>query len=90
MPADAVKPEIMASRIDAILAHDRAEDLGGSARRPVLCARDDLMPPYFAEDIARRIPGAELVLLDGGGHACSKTRADEFNRHVLGFIAQHA
>lgn len=86
------KPEIMASRIDAILAHDRAEDLG-RVRTPtlVLCARDDLMtPPYFSEDIARRIPGANLVLLDGGGHACSKTRPDEFNRHVLGFIAQHA
>lgn len=86
------KPEIMASRIDAILAHDRAEDLA-KIRTPtlVLCARDDLMTPsYFSEDIARRIPGAELVLLDGGGHACSKTRVDEFNRHVLGFIAQHS
>ncbi len=86
------KPEVMASRIDAILAHDRAEELP-TIRAPtlVLCARDDLMTPaYFSEDIARRIPGSHLVVLDGGGHACAKTRPEEFNRHVLGFIAQHA
>ena len=86
------KPEVMASRIDAILAHDRAGELA-SIRTPtlVLCARDDLMTPaYFSEDIARRIPNSQLVLLDGGGHACSKTKPEEFNRHVLGFVAQHA
>jgi aminoacrylate hydrolase len=84
-------PAIMASRIDAILAHDRAEDLA-RIRTPtlVLCARDDLMTPaYFSADIAARIPGAEYIRLDGGGHACSKTRPEEFNRHVLGFIARH-
>jgi aminoacrylate hydrolase len=84
-------PAIMASRIEAILAHDRAEELA-RIRAPtlVLCARDDLMTPaYFSEDIAARIPKAELVLLDGGGHACSKTQAEEFNRRVLGFIARH-
>ncbi|MCC7015668.1 MAG: alpha/beta fold hydrolase [Rhodospirillales bacterium] len=84
-------PSIMASRIDAILAHDRAEELSG-IRTPtlVLCARDDLMTPaYFSEDIAARIPKAEFVRLDGGGHACSKTRDQEFNRHVLDFIARH-
>lgn len=86
------KPAVMASRIDAILAHDRAADLD-KIRTPtlVLCAHDDLMTPvYFSEDIAVRIPGAEFVRLDGGGHACSKTRPEEFNRHVLGFIARHA
>ena len=85
------KPEIMTSRIDAILAHDRADELARiGAPTLVLCARDDLMTPaYFSQDIAARIPKAELVLLDGGGHACSKTEAGEFNRHVLGFIARH-
>ena len=85
-------PSIMASRIDAILAHDRAEELS-RIRTPtlVLCACDDLMTPaYFSEDIAARIPKAEFVRLDGGGHACSKTRPEEFNRHVLDFIARHA
>ncbi len=86
------KPAVMASRIDAILAHDRAEELS-RIRTPtlVLCARDDLMTPlYFSEDIAARIPKAEFARLDGGGHACSKTRPEEFNRHVLDFIARHA
>ena len=84
-------PAIMASRIDAILAHDRADDLARiGAPTLVLCARDDLMTPaYFSQDIAERIPEAEFVLLDEGGHACSKTRAQEFNRHVLDFIARH-
>lgn len=84
-------PSIMASRIDAILAHDRADDLARiGAPTLVLCARDDLMTPaYFSQDIAARIPKAEFVLLDGGGHACSKTQVEEFNRHVLDFIVRH-
>lgn len=84
-------PSIMASRIEAILAHDRAGELA-RIRTPtlVLCARDDAMTPaYFSQDIAALIPMAEFVLLDGGGHACSKTQVQEFNRHVLEFIARH-
>ena len=83
--------EIASDRIDAILAFDRTSRLG-SIQTPtlVVCARDDgLTPAYFSEELARSIPGARLVLLETGGHACSRTMASEFDRHVLSFLDAH-
>jgi aminoacrylate hydrolase len=83
--------EIARDRIDAILAFDRTSQLG-SIRIPtlVICARDDgLTPAYFSEELAQAIPGAQLVLLETGGHACSRTMTAEFDRHVLSFLDAH-
>jgi aminoacrylate hydrolase len=80
--------EIVASRIDAIVAFDRTADLP-RIKTPVLviCARDDILtPPYFSEELARRIPGARLKVLEKGGHCASETALDEFNRAVLDFL----
>ena len=84
--------EIADARIDAVLAFDRTEQLG-DIRTPtlVLCARDDfLTPPYYSEELARLIPGAELVILQKGGHACSQTTPAQFNEVVLPFLLQQA
>jgi aminoacrylate hydrolase len=83
--------EIVASRIDAIVAFDRTADLA-RIRTPtlVICAKDDfLTPPYFSEELARLIPGAKLQFLDKGGHCASETAPEEFNAAVLRFLAQH-
>ena len=80
--------EIADARIDAVLAFDRTKQLG-EIRTPtlVLCARDDILtPPYYSEELARRIPNAELVMLEKGGHACSQTTPAEFNEAVLPFL----
>lgn len=80
---------VQISRMNAILSFDRLADYG-RIRVPtlVLCARDDILTPaYFSEELAREIPGARLLLLDTGGHACSITVADEFNQIVRAFIA---
>ena len=69
--------EIAASRIDAILAFDRTEQLG-KIKTPTLVvgAEDDLVTPaYFSEELARRIPGAEVKLFPNGGHAFTQVRA---------------
>ena len=82
--------EIADARIDAVLAFDRTEKLG-EIRTPmlVLCARDDfLTPPYYSEELARLIPGSELVILQKGGHACSQTTPAQFNEVVLPFLLQ--
>lgn len=79
----------IAARLDAIVAFD-ARPLYAHVRCPtlVLGARDDLvMPTWFAEDAARAIPGARLVILDGGGHMFPETRTDEFLAGVLPFLA---
>jgi aminoacrylate hydrolase len=85
-------PEIVASRIDAVVSFDRTADLPGiTTPTLVICAKDDfLTPPYFSRELARLIPGAELRLLESGGHCVSETRTREFDAAVLGFIANHS
>jgi len=83
--------EIAASRIDAILAFDRTEQLG-KIKRPTLVvgAEDDIITPaYFSEELARLIPGAEVKIFPRGGHALTQVRAREFNQAVLPFLASH-
>src|SRR5580693_3605433 len=83
--------EIAASRIDAILAFDRTEQLG-RIKTPTLVvgAEDDLVTPaYFSEELARLIPGAEIKIFPRGGHAFTQVRAREFNQAVLPFLASH-
>jgi aminoacrylate hydrolase len=80
--------EVVASRIDAMLAFDRTEDLG-RIKLPTLVigAEDDvLIPAYYAEELARVIPGAEIKIFPRGGHFLNQVRAREFNNAVLPFL----
>jgi aminoacrylate hydrolase len=86
------QPETAARRIDAIMDFDRTAELP-SIKTPTLvtCAKDDfLTPPYFARELARLIPGAELRLLEKGGHCASETNVAEFNDAVLSFIERYS
>ena len=79
------------SRIDAILAFDRTADLG-RIRTPalIMAALDDLVTPaYFAEDLARRIPGAEAKFFPNGGHYFTQVNPREFIQALLPFLAAH-
>ncbi|WP_144637243.1 alpha/beta fold hydrolase [Bordetella genomosp. 13] len=83
-------PDLMASRIDAILDFDISSELG-NVRAPTLvcCAEDDMLTPaYFSREIAQAISGADLVLWRSGGHAYSRSNPDAFNRLVLDFLDQ--
>lgn len=90
--ADAIvnfpKPEIMLSRIDAILRFDRRTDLSAiKAETLAICARDDITtPPYFTEELGRLIPGAHAVILPSGGHFFPQLFADDFVRTVGDFL----
>ena len=80
--------DIINSRIDALLSFDWSARLG-EIKHDVLIigARNDhLTPAYFSEELAKRITGAKLVIMEDGGHAASQTLPDEFNRHVLAFL----
>ena len=82
--------EVVASRIDGIVAFDRSTELG-RIKTPtlVLCAKDDaITPAYFSEDLAKKIPGAKLQVLADGGHCASEAVPDAFNKAVLDFLAQ--
>ena len=81
--------EIVASRIDAIVAFDRTAELG-RIRTPtlVLVAKDDILtPPYFSHELAKVIPGAKLKILERGGHCSSESALEDFNRALLEFLA---
>ena len=63
--------EIAASRIDAILAFDRTEQLG-RIKTPTLVvgAEDDIITPaYFSEELARLIPGRRSRSFRAAGSA---------------------
>jgi pimeloyl-ACP methyl ester carboxylesterase len=36
-----------------------------------------------------KIPGCELITMEGAGHACNMERPWEWDRHALGFLAKH-
>ncbi len=77
-------------RIDALLAFDRREGLARIVAPTLIIAGDNdyITPSYHAEAISRAIPGSHLLILHGGGHSLSKTRAAEFNHAVLNFLEE--
>ena len=84
-------PEIVTSRIDAILAFDRVAELG-KIKTPALImgAQDDVITPlYFSEELARLIPGAEVKIFSQGGHCFPQVSPRIFNNAVLPFLKAH-
>lgn len=83
--------EVIASRIDAICAFDRLDDIRRiQAKTLVICAKDDIITPlYFSEALADRIPGATLKILERGGHCASEAAREEFERAVLAFLGEN-
>ncbi len=90
--AAASTPEIMLSRIEAIVAFDRRDDLLRiAAPTLVVGAQDDMVAPaYYSEALAELIPGAELAILPDGGHFFPVVAAEEFQRVVLEFLGAGA
>lgn len=63
-------PHALYHQSRAVMAGDTAGRVE-AVRCPtlVLVSRQDILtPPRFSEDLARRIPGSRLVVLEGGGH----------------------
>jgi aminoacrylate hydrolase len=83
-------PEIVLSRIAAIVAHDRRADLQKvTARTLAVCARDDTVTPlYFTEELVRLIPGARAYVLPDGGHAYPNVHGAEFRRVMASFLLE--
>jgi aminoacrylate hydrolase len=88
--ASASSPEIMISRIEALLRFD-GRALAPRIRCPtlVIAALDDrITPAYFSRALAQAIPGARLVLLDGGGHFLPIVEAERYTELVLHFLSE--
>ena len=79
-------------RIGALLHFDATPDLA-NMRLPVFVvgSRDDvLVPATKSEELAARIPGAELHMADWGGHGINVTVPESFNALLLDFLGRHA
>ncbi|MHA1151582.1 MAG: alpha/beta fold hydrolase [Alphaproteobacteria bacterium] len=88
MVANFPAPEVMLSRIAALLRFDRRADLGRIvAPTLIVGARDDMVTPiYFSEELASLIPGAETAILEAGGHFFPISAAEAFRRVLLEFL----
>jgi aminoacrylate hydrolase len=83
-------PEVIAARIDMILQHDLYDRLPGidTPTLVLVGSADVCTPPYFSRELARAIPGAESVVMDGG-HLIYKEAVGEFHRVVSEFLVRH-
>ncbi|WP_044870868.1 alpha/beta hydrolase [Pseudomonas sp. LFM046] len=74
-----VDVDMVLARIDMLLSYNRLDELHRiSAKTLVVGAEDDYVIPYHhSRELARRIPGAQLVELSGG-HFSPVTRTDDF------------
>lgn len=80
--------EVELSRLAAVMSHDLRSRVHEIAK-PTLCigAKDDqITPPGFTEELGRRIDGADVHLLDRGGHFCPIAATEAYNAKVLGFL----
>lgn len=86
--AAAAPVEVLVSRIDAILRHDRRLRLL-EIRLPtlVIVAQDDMITPrFYSEELAARIPGAKLIVLETGGHFAPAIHSEPYNAAVGQFL----
>jgi 3-oxoadipate enol-lactonase len=50
---------------------------------------DRLTPPAMSRQMAERIPGARLTLVEGAGHLSNIEQPEKFNHAVLAFLIEH-
>ncbi len=76
---------------EAILMHDTYERLPeiGVPALVIGGGGDGLMPVDNSRTLASRIPGAELVTLQGKGHLISVEAPEAVNRVILDFLKRH-
>jgi aminoacrylate hydrolase len=80
--------DVLVSRIDAIVRFDRRARLG-EIRTPtlVIVAADDMITPrFFSDELAERIAGAKLVVLEAGGHYAPVCLPAPYNAEVGAFL----
>nr|B0SW62.1 RecName: Full=Putative carbamate hydrolase RutD; AltName: Full=Aminohydrolase [Caulobacter sp. K31] len=85
-------PDVMRTRIQALLEFDIDEDLE-TIRCPVLVsasADDMLVPLSCSRRLAERLPNATLDIAPWGGHGFTVTAPEAFNAAVLNFLSGEA
>ncbi len=88
----AIDPAMFFRMLRAAGEHS-AESLLPSVRAPTLVVaaeRDTFTPVRYAEQMARQIPDAELLLVKGASHAAPIEQPELINRRVVDFLERRA
>ncbi len=81
----------IARRVDGIASFDVFDALPRLAVPTLVLtgSHDRLVPPENSRCLAARIPGAQLRVIEGGGHMFFVEQPEAANRTLLEFFAQH-
>jgi 3-oxoadipate enol-lactonase len=86
-PADGIRAQRR-----AVLGYEGSQPRLGSVRSPTLVIHgsdDRLVPLAYGQELARLIPGADLVVLPGAGHMYITDSTEAADSAVLSFLAAH-
>jgi 3-oxoadipate enol-lactonase len=77
--------------IEATTMYDKSAALSRIAVPTLLVygSDDRLTPPAIGSDMASRIPGAKMVVVEDAGHLPNIEKPDEFNAILRAFLAEH-
>ena len=81
--------EILAARLDMMLAHDRTDEIKAIDRPSLVVGTvdDATIPYYFAEDLHAAIPGSQMMMFDDGGHYSYRRHPEKWNAAISEFLA---
>lgn len=81
-------PEILQRQMRAVAGHDTYHRLGRIEAPTLVLAgeADALIPPANSRILAERIPGAELLVVPGGGHQVLVEQPRECNQAIITFL----
>ena len=80
--------KILGRQWAAITQHDACDRLPNISA-PTLAitgSEDELIPPENATVMVERIPVAQMISIDGGGHLFLIEQPEAFNEAVIGFL----
>ncbi len=89
---EALRKDSYIKTLEASVAQDRAAPLEEIAVPTLVIAgeEDRVYPPALARRMAQRIPGAELVTLEGCGHLSNLEQPERFNAALLDFLSRRS
>ncbi|WP_078859634.1 alpha/beta fold hydrolase [Streptomyces rubellomurinus] len=90
---DATPIDVVAEFYPVFGAHDKYEALAGLRGLPTLVlagTKDLLTPSAHSETMAERLPGAELVLVEGAGHLVMLERPELVDRELAALLRRAA
>lgn len=87
-----IAPDTYRKAVRLLTTFDRKADLARIAVPTLLVAgsEDRTAPAPVMERMAKEIPGAEFVTLQGCGHLGPMDQPDEFNAALAGFLVRHS